>query len=180
MEFSVTQDFPGDLDGLWTAFGRPEYAQRKYRALGAKAVRVHRFDVTPQTIEVELERDIPVEPSRLPAWTRVLIGREQTLRHRTRWRRIGPLRVGAELEISPVGLPVRAHGAGTIVQTAAATRMVLSWRVTSTLPVLGRAAERLFARELRAALDADHAFTLRYLQRRAGSGQSTIAETQPK
>lgn len=42
--------------------------------------------------------------------------------------------------------------------------MVLTWRVTSMLPLLGDKVERLFARQLRTALAINHAFTLRFLQ----------------
>jgi hypothetical protein len=168
MEFSLSQDFPAGLDRLWAAFGRPDYPQRKYRALGATAVRLLRFHATASSIEVRLERDVPVDASALPAWARTLMPGEQTLRHRTSWRRLGPTQVSAELDLAPVGLPVHAHGIGNIVETApGATRMVLHWQVTSTLPLLGRKVERLFAEQLRGALHADHVFTLQYLQQAA-------------
>lgn len=165
MEFTLTQYFPTGLDRLWAVFGRPEYPQRKYLALGATALRLHRFHVTPQAIEVELERDVPVDQSRFPAWVGKMIGRKQSLRHQTQWRRISPTEVSAELHISPTGLPVHARGVGTIAETVPGkTRMVLTWRVTSTLPLIGDKVERLFADQLRTALAEDHAFTLLYLQ----------------
>lgn len=165
MEFTLTQYFPTGLDRLWAGFGHPEYPQRKYRALGATDFRLHRFDVTAEVIEVDLERDAPVDRSRLPPWVGRLIGDRQNLRHVTRWQRVGPTQVTAELEISPTGLPVHAHGVGTIDQTApGTTRMVLTWRVKSNLPVVGEKMERLFAEQIRSALDDDHAFTLQYLQ----------------
>jgi hypothetical protein len=168
VEFTVSQDFPAGLDRLWAAFGHPDYPQRKYRALGATALRLQSFHATASSIEVELERDMPVAASALPAWARTLVRSEQTLRHRSRWRRLGPTQVSAELDIEPVGLPVRSHGTGSIVEVApGATRMVLHWQVTSTLPVLGRKLERLFADQVRAALHADHAFTLQYLAQAA-------------
>lgn len=166
MDFSTTQDFPAGLDRLWAVFGRPEYPLRKYESLGATAIRMHVFHVTAQLIEVDLERDVSVDPVRLPAWARTFIGSGQTLRHRTQWRRIGPTQAAAELDISPNGLPVSAHGVGVIGETApGTTRMVLSWRVRTRLPFMRSSVERLFAREVRMALDADHAFTLRYLRR---------------
>ncbi|WP_372526836.1 DUF2505 domain-containing protein [Piscinibacter sp.] len=162
MEFSLTQDFPAGLDRLWAAFGQPDYPQRKYLALGATAVRVQRFHITARAIEVDLERDVLVDKSRLPLWTRMLVGNQQTLRHRTAWRRVGPSQVGAELDISPSGLPVSAHGVGTIIEPVpGTTRMVLTWRVHS---MLGERVERLFVDQIRAALDDDHAFTLEYLR----------------
>lgn len=165
MEFTLIQCFPAGLDRLWAAFGRPEYPQRKYRALGATRLRLHRFHVTAQAIEVELERDVAVDPSRVPAWLQTVIGPTQTLRQHTKWRRASPTQVMAELDISPVGLPVRAHGDGTIVETeTGTTRMTLTWRVTSMVPVVGNRVERLFANQIRAALADDHRFTLQYLQ----------------
>lgn len=165
MDFTLTQHYPTGLDRLWAVFGRPEYPQRKYAALGATAFRLHQFDVTANAIEVALERDVPVDPSRLPPWVRRMVGGKQTLRHHTRWRRVGPTRVTAELEISPVSLPVRARGVGTIVEIAPGmTRMDLDWKVTSVVPMMGDRIERLFADQVRAALDDDHAFTLQYLQ----------------
>jgi hypothetical protein len=56
-----------------------------------------------------LERDVPVDQSRLPPWVRRMVGSKQTLRHRTRWRRVSPTRVTAELDISPISLHVRAR-----------------------------------------------------------------------
>jgi hypothetical protein len=162
MEFTVTQDFPAGLDRLWAVVGRADYPQRKYRALGSTAVRVHQFRATAQAVEVELERAAPVDRSRLPAWTRLLVRGEQTLRHRTAWRRVGPTQAAAELDISSIGLPVRAYGVGKLVESAnGTTRMVLTWRVHS---MLGKKVENLFAEQIRAALDDDHAFTLQYLQ----------------
>lgn len=166
MDFSTTQDFPAGLDRLWAVFGRPEYPLRKYDSLGATAIRMREFHVTAQVIEVDLERDVLVDPARLPPWARTFIGSGQTLRHRTRWRRIGPTQAAVELDISPIGLPVSAHGVGVIGETApGATRMVLSWRVRTTLPFMRSSVERLFVGQIRMALDADHAFTLRYLRR---------------
>jgi hypothetical protein len=163
MEFTLTHDFPAGLDRLLAVFGRPEYPQRKYLALGATAVRVRRFHATAQAIEVELERDVSVDKSRLPLWARWLVRGEQTLRHRTAWRRVGPAQAAAELDILPVGVPVRAHGGGTIIEAApGATRMVLTWQVDS---ILGENVERLFANQIRTALEDDHTFTLQYLQR---------------
>jgi hypothetical protein len=165
MDFTLTQDFPAGLDRLWVVFGRPDYPERKYRALGATAFRMKQFRATQRTIEVELERDVPVDPSRLPAWARRVVGGRQTLRHHTRWQRVSPTRVTAELDISPLGLPVSAHGVGTIVESAPEmTRMTLAWRVTSKVPMIGDRIERLFADQVRSALDDDHAFTLQYLR----------------
>ncbi len=115
MQFNLTQDFPAGLDRLWVVFGRADYPQRKYLALGATAVRVRRFQATRTAIEVELEREVPVDKSRLPPWMRLLARSKQTLRHRTAWRRVGPNQATAELDIVSVGLPVRAHASGTIV-----------------------------------------------------------------
>jgi len=172
----VTQDFPADLGGLWAAFGREDYPRQKYLTLGATAVRTGCFSATAQAIDVELERDMPVDPRRLPSWARMLVGSQQTLRHRSAWRRAGPTRATAELHIYPVGLPVQAHGLGTISETSPGTsRMVLIWHIASNLPIIGRKVERLFADLIRTSLDADHAFTLRYLEahkpscRRAGA-----------
>jgi len=162
MQFTLSQDFPAGLDRLWAAFGRPEYPNQKYLALGAAAVRVRRFEATKQAIDVELERDVRVDRSGLPSWMRLLARDQQTLQHRTAWRRVGAKQAAAELDILPLGLPVRAHGSGTIVEAApGSTRMVLTWQVDS---ILGAKVERLFADQIRAALADDHAFTLQYLQ----------------
>jgi hypothetical protein len=170
IELNLTQDFPAGLDRLWAAFGQEDYPRQKYLTLGATVVRMDRLSATAQAIDVELERDMPVDPRRLPSWALVLIGSQQTVRHRSAWRRAGATRATAELDVSPVGLPVRAHGLGTIAETSpGTTRMVLTWRVESNLPVIGRNFERLFADLIRTSLDADHAFTLRYLEAHAPS-----------
>lgn len=166
MKFITTHDYPARLDRLWAAFGHPEYPRQKYLALGARAVRLDRFDADAQTIEVGLERVVPVAAAGMPAWLRRLLGREQTLRHRSAWRRVPPGRVDADLEIVPVGLPVQARGTGSIVELPAGTsRMTLTWQIDSSLPLLGDRVERLFAEQVRAALDEDHCFTVRFLQR---------------
>lgn len=165
IELNLTQDFPAGLDRLWGVFGSEDYPRQKYLALGATAVRIGHFSATAQSIDVELERDVPVNPLGLPSWAHPFIGRQQTLGHRSAWRRTGPTRATAELEISPVGLPVRAHGLGAIDESSPGTvPMALAWRVESRLPVIGHKVERLFADLIRKSLVADHAFTLHYLQ----------------
>jgi hypothetical protein len=164
MEFTLIHDYPAGLDRLWAAFGRADYPRQKYLALGATAVRLIRFTATAQAIEVELVRDMPVDPSRLPRWSRALVGRRQTLRHVTVWRRIGPTQATAVLDISPIGMPVRAQGQATITESGPeSTRLMLTWRVESGAPMIGSSVERLFADQVRDALEADHAFTLKYL-----------------
>lgn len=165
IELKLTQDFPTGLERLWATFGRDDYPRQKYLALGATAVRTNRFSATAQAIDVELERDVPVDPRRLPPWARALIGNQQTLRQRSAWRRAGPTQATAELGISAVGLPVRAHGLGTIAETSpGSSRMVLTWRVESNVPFIGHKVEQLFTDLIRTSLDADHSFTLRYLE----------------
>ena len=142
MEFTLTQDFLAGLDCLWAAFGRADYPRLKYVALGATAVRLHRFNATAQVIDIELE---PVCVFR-----------------RSVTDRFGS--VTAELDIWPTGLPVRAQGTAAIVESGSeSTRLPLTWRVQSGVPVIGDKVERLFADQVRNALEADHAFTLQYL-----------------
>jgi hypothetical protein len=167
MEFSVSYDYPADLDRLWAAFGQRDYAERKYGAPGA---RIRRFDVTERSVEVELEREVPVQLARLPWWARPFVAAEQTIRQRTSWTRSGPATVQAELEIVPVGLPVAAHGSGsTSGRPGGATRLTLHWTVSSAV---GERVAQRFAAEVRAALDADHAFTLGYLARGGRGGDA--------
>jgi hypothetical protein len=165
VRFTTTQDYPAGLDRLWATFGQPTYPQAKYRALGATQVRVLRFEVGARSIEVELERTLPVDPRQLPLWARRFVGTEQTLVHRTAWRRIDATHIDAVLAIEPVGLPVRARGSGGITEVATGTsRLSLSWQVESRLPLLGDRVEQLFAEQVRSALEQDHRFTLDALQ----------------
>ena len=66
MEFEHTPNFLAGLDRLWAVFSQPQYPQRKYRALGASAVRLLRFEVAAQVIDVELKRDVPGDAAGLP------------------------------------------------------------------------------------------------------------------
>jgi hypothetical protein len=169
LAFDRCDDFAAALDRLWTVFGDRDYPLQKYRALGSTSVRIARFEVTPTAIAVELERRVPVDRARLPAWCRPLVGAQQTLRHRSEWRRVAPATATATIEIAPRAMPVRAAGAGTIRQLDAGhTRMALRWQVTSPLPGLGARIERLFGDSLREALDADRDFTVGYLARHPG------------
>lgn len=178
MQFSTVHDYPAGLDSLWAVFGQREYPRQKYLALGATAVRIDRFAVDARIIEVDLERIVPLAQGRLPAWVRRFLGREQTLRQRTAWRRVSSMLVDARLAVEPVGLPVRADGRGSIVElNPGSSRMTLAWRVTSSLPMVGRRVERLFADQVCAALDEDHTFTVAYLQRamRTGGRRAPVA-----
>jgi|GEM_PF-738705 len=165
MKFSLRQDFPADLARLWTVFGRPEYTEQKYRSLGSTALRILKFEATDEMIEVELERKAPVALRRLPAWARVLSGRQQTMRHHSRWERAGPKQINAELDISPVGVPISAHCVGSVVELSQSlSRLTLRFDVNCDVPMVGTNVARLFAQQVKEALRADHAFTLGYLE----------------
>ncbi len=168
MKFSLSQDFPAGLDRLWEIFGRPDYPQQKYRSLGSSDIRLLLFRVDAEVIDVELERTAPVAWESIPAWARAFLSRRQVMHHRSRWQRVSPVLVEAELDIVPVGRRVSAHGTGSIVQlTPELTRMTLGFVVESDLPVLGARVAGLYAKQVREALRADHAFTLRYLEETA-------------
>jgi hypothetical protein len=180
MEFTITQDFPCTLARLWTVFGQRRYPRQKYLALGATGVRLQRFNATGACIEVALERDVVPDARALPPWARPWVKPCQTLRHTSLWRRITPARAEAELDIQPLGLPVRAHASGALDPLpGGGTRMTLRWRVRSPVPVLGHRLEQLFAGQLRAALEEDHRFTLGYLRQAANAGRGARRSPAP-
>lgn len=172
MEFTIMQDFPCTLERLWKVFGQRGYPRQKYLALGATGVRLQRFSANRARIEVALERDVALDTRDLPAWARPWAQPRQTLRHSSLWRRVTPARAEAELDVQPLGLPVRAHASGALDPLPeGGTRMALRWRVSSPVPLLGGRLEALFAGQLRTALAQDHEFTLGYLRRAAAPGQ---------
>ena len=165
MKLVLNQDYPADLDRLWAVFGQTDYPERKYRALGATAVKMMRFRATPELIEVELERTWPVSADKLPSWARAYVGDEQTMRHHTLWRRVGPKEANAELRLTPEGVPVDVRGTASIAEIdPGKTRMTLRFDVRCRIPLVGAKVAKLFAQEIEEALTADHAYTLRYLR----------------
>ena len=168
VKLEVTQAFPAGLDRLWKVFGRPEYTEQKYRALGSSGVRVRRFDATEREIRVELERLSPVTVARVPAWARPFVGDKQSMRHATTWRRTNSKRIEAALEIDPVGQPVAARGTGEVAEIDPThSRLTLHFDVTCRIPRLGAKVAAMYASQIEEALRADHAFTLRYLREAA-------------
>lgn len=168
MKLVVDQDFPAALDRLWTTFSDPDYPRAKYVALGALDVEIRRFVATDTLIEVELSRRIPVDLQAIPAFARKLLGAEQTMVHETRWRRVGPSEVVAELAITAVGRPVRIGGTARLGAHGDGSRLHFEIDVTSDVPLVGGKVAALFAGQIEAALKADHGFTLGYLEKRTG------------
>lgn len=161
MQFDLTQEFPVGLDRLWSALGRAEVVEDKYRSLGSTSLRILRFDADAASIEVELEREAPVAADALPVWARAFAPARQAMHHRTRWRRVAPDRIDAELDIRVVNEHVAAKGAGSVVELSPTrSRMSLHFDVTCTSRAFGALVETVFARQLRHALRADHAHTL--------------------
>lgn len=169
VKFDLTQNSPVGLDRLWKALGRAEFVERKYRSMGSSDVRIRKFVATAESIEVEVDREAPVARDELPAWARVLSGPRQLLQQRTRWTRVGPQRVDAELTILAPGTSASATATGTVVALSTKhSRMTLHIRVASTSAILGSAIAEAFARQLKHALRQDHAFTLDELRARVG------------
>lgn len=180
--FALEHDYPAALGALWLALGRREYVDGKYHALDGVPPRILRLHADAATIDVELERTRAVVPSALPAWARRFATRAQVLHQRSRWRRLGPRRADVQLDVEPSRLPLRARCRGEAVeQGPGCTRLAWHVRVRCDVPLVGAAAARLFARELRGALDADHAFTLDHLaalQRHDGTRAAGAAARQ--
>jgi hypothetical protein len=165
MRFDLTQDFPASLERLWTALGSADYVEQKYRSLGSTSIRILKFIASAELIEVVLDREAPVVREKLPRWARVLSGKHQAMRQHTRWRRADNAHVDAEFDIVPQGVPVRARGTGSVVALSPGhTRMTLHFDVTGTAPAFKSSVARLFAQQVKAALEADHAFTIDYLR----------------
>jgi hypothetical protein len=165
VQFDLTQDFPVGLDRLWTALGRADYVEQKYRALGSTSLRMLKFSADADLIEIEFDRQAPVARDELPFWARVISGKQQAVHQHTRWRRAGPDRVDAEFDITALRMPISARGTGTVHELAPAhSRMTMRFYVSSTLAALKSNVARLFAQQVKQALQADHAFTLSYLR----------------
>lgn len=166
MQFKLTQEFPVGLERLWTALGRIEYVKQKYRSLGSRSLRILKFKVDTETIEIELDRKVPVAGDQLPVWARALSGREQAMRQHTRWRRADFTHVEADIDIRALSVPVSARGTGSVVELSSGqSRMSLHFDVTSTSPVLKSSVAQVFAQQVKHALVADHKFTVEYLRR---------------
>ena len=149
MKFKMRQEYPASIQRLWAAFGQPDYPRKKYRALGSTALKILRFDVTERLIEVELERKTRVVAAKLPKWACALIGGEQRIHHHTKWWRVSPTQVEAELDIAPTGISVCAHATGTIVELyPGRTQMTLNFDVKCRTLGVGTTVARLFAEQV--------------------------------
>lgn len=167
--FQVTQSYPAGIARLWAVLGTRDFVERKYRALGSRALRILRFEADETRIEVELERSAPVRAGGLPRWAAAVAGRWQTMRHRSRWQRVGSVRVDAWLEIRMAALPLSAEGVGRILESSAdSSFLTLEFRTECGVPLVGREAARLFAVEVRRVLDEDFAFTVDHLRAARG------------
>jgi hypothetical protein len=165
MQFDLTQDFPFGLDRLWTALGRADYIEQKYRSLGSTSLRLRKFVSDARSIEVLLDREAPVALEDLPLWARILSGTRQAMRHHTRWERVGRDRVDAVLHIRALGRGIAAIGTGSVRECRrGGSRMTLHFDVVTTSPAVPDAIAELFARQVVHALEADHAFTVDYLR----------------
>lgn len=165
-EFVDTREYPAGIDRLWSVFGNRAVVEAKYRVLGSTGVQVLRFDASPARIEVELERTVATDPAALPAWAAPLVGGSLVLRQHSVWTRSAPGRVEGTLAIRlPAGAAV-AEGSGEVAERGRdRSVMRFTWRVRSRLPVLGPRIARVFSDQVRAALAADHAFTVDHLRR---------------
>lgn len=165
MKFSLAQDFPAGMDSLWAVFSQADYPERKYAALGSTDFRLISFRAAAEHISVALERTVPAATERIPDWARRLVSRDYVMRHETQWRRIDGRRADAELDITPVGIPVSIRACGDIIeQSPVTTRMTLTFEVQCRVPLIGGKVAELFAGKIREAMAQDHAFTVRYLE----------------
>lgn len=168
MRFDVTQDIPAGLDRLWSALGRTDYVQKKYRSLGSTSLHIRKFSCDAELIEVENDRQAAVARDALPFWARVFSKEKQAMRHHTRWRRIDRDRVDVEIDIRALGMPVRAQGTGSIIERVPGeSRLTLHFDVSSGFGAMRAGVARAFAQQVKHALQADHAFTLAYLDGRS-------------
>jgi len=168
VNFQLEQLYPADLRLLWATLGRREYVESKYRSLGSTDLHILEFDVDEHTINVVLERRIRTSDAAVPAWARVFFVGSHVLHHQTRWTRVDPRNVEVELEIWPLGAPVRAQGGGAVIELSdRSTQLNLSFAVKCDIPAVGPKVAQIFANQMKRALDQDHGFTVSYLRQTA-------------
>lgn len=166
VKLSVAQDFPATPDVMWSVFSDRNYPPAKYTALGATHFEMARFSASADEISIDLSRKIPINLDKIPSFARKFIGDEQTMRHETHWRRVSADKVIGRLTITPVGRPVKITGEATLTPRGdGQSRLSIEFDVTSDVPLIGGKIAKVFAEQIEAALGADHAFTLSYLQR---------------
>lgn len=165
VNFRLEQLYPADLRLLWAALGRREYVESKYRSLGSTDLHILEFNVNEHSINVVLERRIRISGETMPAWARVVFAGSHVLHHHTRWTRVDPRKVEVELEIWPLGVPVRAQGSGSVSELSEdTTQLNLDFAVKCGIPAVGPKVAQIFANQMKRALDQDHRFTVSYLR----------------
>ncbi len=164
MKASFQQDYPASVEKLWQVFGDPDYPHKKYRELGITGYKVHAFNMSGNTINLDMTRTLSIPPSKIPALVQKFLHPEQVLRYVSSWNRKGPEQAEFDLDIIPQGLPVHVKAVGTLKQTGLnSSTMLLDFDVKASVPLFGHKIESLIAHQIEKSFRSDHAFTLKYL-----------------
>lgn len=151
MQKEQLQDYAKPAETLLRMFADRQYYERKYQALGYRAVTVLEHEAQGQSFRIKVrfqaEAKLP-----LPAIARRFVSGTQTIVQEDRWdfaQRKGQLLIDIQ------GLPIKVSAATHLRDTPHGAVNVLNWDVRCAVPLIGTKLEEVMLAELWARAVAD-------------------------
>jgi hypothetical protein len=160
MEVRGEQRYQADVETVLKMFGNPEFINAKHTALGARNIEVKRCDLMERKLDLEIQREVPVEA---PALLKKFLGDWNLLSQTEHWQGEPGKGYHCKTSIQIKGAPVTITGTMSIRPDGDGTINAVQLNVECKIPLVGGKLADFVGASSKQAMQQEFDYTVQYL-----------------
>lgn len=158
MQITAIHDYKEDLDTILRYFSEDDLIVDKYKALGARNVRVNSIEETDDGFTIETQREVPAN---VPAMLKSLLGSYNTVKQKETWHWQENEQLLCHMKVEIIGVPATISGQMMFSEpneTGIRTQNNVSVTVKSSVPLIGSTLVSFICDDIKSQMQAEYDF----------------------
>jgi Protein of unknown function (DUF2505) len=159
IDYRSSLAFPAET--VFATMTDPEYLRARLRELGGPGSQLLEHEASPEAVRYRLKQGL--SESDLPAIVGKVMNGDLSIERTETLRRTEPGRYTGDVDVKIANAPASATGTMTLADAGAGSEFGVHADVIVRVPLIGGKVEEIVAEQVRRLLEAETAFTVRWL-----------------
>lgn len=155
MKVSATHRYTCDMDELFSHFCKPDFYKKKFKACGARNIKVLESAQDGDAFSITTEREVRAD---VPGVLKSFLGEWNTLTQTESWEGEAGDEYYSELEISSAGAPVTIEGGMVLTPDGDGCINEIDIEIRCSIPLVGKKLEQFVAADTEKTLAAEYEY----------------------
>ena len=155
MKVTATHRYDCSIDELYKHFCKPDFYRKKFKACGARNIKVLESDHDGNAFTIVTERDVPAD---VPGVLKSFLGEWNTVTQTENWDGEPGDEYYSDLEITSAGAPVKIEGSMLLTPDGDGCVNEVDINIRCSIPLMGKKLEQFVAADTEKNLAAEYKY----------------------